>query len=179
MAVDHLAPGFLIGLWACARTARDMGVDDHGSMVWDEIIAFWLVLGIRHAHRFLGPVRGAFLWFRLFDIAKPAPIAYYDRTLKGLGLRGAFGVMFGTTFSRRFTPCWCSRCGASSLTPSPHSPPDPSAKSTPSRQASFTHVHQPLARPVGHPGRRSPSLKIADAGHRRVLHRRPGGGCHH
>lgn len=38
------AVGFLIGIWACTRTARDLGVADHGAMVWDEMVAFWLVL---------------------------------------------------------------------------------------------------------------------------------------
>ena len=36
--------GFLVGIWACAKTGRDLGIPDHGSMVWDEIIGFWLVL---------------------------------------------------------------------------------------------------------------------------------------
>jgi len=39
-----IAAGFVIGIWACGKTGRDLGVADHGSMVWDEIIAFWLVL---------------------------------------------------------------------------------------------------------------------------------------
>ena len=36
--------GFAVGVWACDVTGRDMGIADHGSMVWDEIIAIWLVL---------------------------------------------------------------------------------------------------------------------------------------
>src|SRR5574340_1834031 len=35
---------FLFGVWACARTGRALGVADHGGMVWDEIVAFALVL---------------------------------------------------------------------------------------------------------------------------------------
>ncbi|MNY65895.1 Phosphatidylglycerophosphatase A [compost metagenome] len=84
------------------RTARDMGVYDHGSMVWDEIVAFWLVLLFVTPTGFWGQF-AAFLWFRLFDIAKPAPIAYYDRTLKGPGLLGAFGVMFDDIFAAFYT----------------------------------------------------------------------------
>ncbi|CAG9178635.1 phosphatidylglycerophosphatase A family protein [Cupriavidus pampae] len=94
--------GFLVGLWACARTARDMGVFDHGSMVWDEIVAFWIVLLFVMPTGFWGQF-AAFLWFRLFDIAKPAPIRYYDRTLKGPGLLGSFGVMFDDVFAAFYT----------------------------------------------------------------------------
>jgi phosphatidylglycerophosphatase A len=35
---------FLLGIWACGRTGRALGVADHGGMVWDEIVAFALVL---------------------------------------------------------------------------------------------------------------------------------------
>jgi phosphatidylglycerophosphatase A len=33
-------PLFILGVWACGVTGRDLGVHDHGSMVWDEIVAF-------------------------------------------------------------------------------------------------------------------------------------------
>jgi phosphatidylglycerophosphatase A len=36
-----IAGGFVIGIWACLRTARDMGVYDHGSMVWDRSRSGW------------------------------------------------------------------------------------------------------------------------------------------
>lgn len=78
---------FLLGIWACARTGRALGVADHGGIVWDEIVAFALVL------LFTPPGWGwlalAFALFRLFDILKPWPIAYFDRRLKN-----GFGVMF-------------------------------------------------------------------------------------
>src|SRR4029079_11156351 len=32
-----LAALFLVGVWACERTGRDLGVADHGAMCWDEI----------------------------------------------------------------------------------------------------------------------------------------------
>ncbi|EHP39127.1 phosphatidylglycerophosphatase a [Cupriavidus basilensis OR16] len=93
---------FMLGLWACARTARDMGVHDHGSMVWDEIVAFWLVMAFVMPTGFWGQL-AAFLWFRLFDIVKPAPIGHLDRTLKGPGLRGGFGVMFDDIMAAFYT----------------------------------------------------------------------------
>ena len=80
--------GFFIGIWACERTGHDMGKPDHGSMVWDEIIAFWLVL------LFVTPAGifmqlAAFVLFRFFDIVKPPPIRYFDSHWKG-----GFGVMW-------------------------------------------------------------------------------------
>jgi phosphatidylglycerophosphatase A len=82
-----LGAAFVLGVWACERTGRDLGVADYGGMVWDEIVAFWLVLLL---------IPGGWLWqavgfvlFRLFDIVKPPPIDYFDATLKG-----GLGVMF-------------------------------------------------------------------------------------
>lgn len=76
-----LAALFVIGVWACEVTGRALGAPDHGGMVWDEVVAFLLVL-------FFTPVHGywqafAFLLFRLFDIVKPPPIRYYERAFKG------------------------------------------------------------------------------------------------
>src|SRR3989304_4160922 len=39
-----IAAMFLLGVWACARTGRDLGIADHSGMNWDEIVAFQLVL---------------------------------------------------------------------------------------------------------------------------------------
>ncbi|TXL66385.1 phosphatidylglycerophosphatase A family protein [Zeimonas arvi] len=81
-----LAAGFLIGIWACERTARDLGVADHGAVVWDEIVAFWLVL--LFAPGGFGAQLAAFVLFRFFDIVKPPPIRHYDAKLKN-----GFGTM--------------------------------------------------------------------------------------
>jgi phosphatidylglycerophosphatase A len=78
---------FLVGVWACGVTGKALGNHDHGGMVWDEIVAFLLVLFFTPP--FLMWQAFAFLLFRLFDIIKPPPIGYYDRKL-----RGGFGVMF-------------------------------------------------------------------------------------
>ncbi|HEX7634446.1 MAG TPA: phosphatidylglycerophosphatase A [Noviherbaspirillum sp.] len=92
-----IAAGFVAGIWACHRTGCDLGIADHGSMVWDEIIAFWLVL------LFLMPADfntqlWAFLWFRLFDMVKPQPIRYFDRRFKG-----GFGVMWDDIVAAFYT----------------------------------------------------------------------------
>jgi len=78
---------FLLGVWACGRTGRALGVADHGGMVWDEIVAFALVLLFTPAGGLW--IALAFALFRLFDILKPWPIRVADAHLKN-----GFGVMF-------------------------------------------------------------------------------------
>jgi len=78
---------FLLGIPICSRTGQALGVADHGSIVWDEIVAMMLVLEYT-------PLGWrwwllAFLLFRLFDIWKPFPIRQCDAKIKG-----GFGVMF-------------------------------------------------------------------------------------
>ncbi len=92
-----IAAGFVIGIWACDKTGRDLGVADHGSMVWDEIVAFWLVLVLIMPASF-GTQLWAFLWFRFFDMVKPAPIGYFDRRFKG-----GFGVMWDDILAAFYT----------------------------------------------------------------------------
>jgi phosphatidylglycerophosphatase A len=91
-----LAALFVLGAWACDVTGRALGRPDHGGMVWDETVAFLLVL-------FFTPVHGywqafAFLVFRLFDILKPPPIRYYERTFKG-----GWGVMIDDVAAAFYT----------------------------------------------------------------------------
>jgi phosphatidylglycerophosphatase A len=82
-----IALGFLVGVWACGTTGLALRVADDGAMVWDEIVAFALVLVFTPGG---WPWQaGAFVLFRFFDILKPPPIRYFDRNLKG-----GFGVMF-------------------------------------------------------------------------------------
>ncbi len=87
---------FALGVWACGRAGRDLGVADHGGMVWDEVAAFWLVLTLVPAG-FAAQLAG-FLLFRLFDIFKPPPIRYFDRRWKS-----GFGVMFDDFLAAAYT----------------------------------------------------------------------------
>ena len=87
---------FAFGVWACEVTGRAIGVSDHGGMVWDETVAFLLVLFFVPAT--LAWQAAAFLLFRLFDILKPPPIRYYDQTLKG-----GFGVMLDDLVAAFYT----------------------------------------------------------------------------
>ncbi|MBK4738133.1 phosphatidylglycerophosphatase A family protein [Noviherbaspirillum pedocola] len=92
-----IVAGFVLGVWACERTGRDMGVSDHGSMVWDEIIAFWLVLVLVMPASFATQC-WAFVCFRFFDMVKPPPIRYFDEHLGG-----GFGVMWDDIVAAFYT----------------------------------------------------------------------------
>lgn len=83
----------LIGWWACTLTARHMGVSDPGAIVWDEIVAMWLILFLLMPAGFFAQL-SAFLLFRFFDAVKPGPVAWADRLFKGFGWRGGWGILF-------------------------------------------------------------------------------------
>lgn len=78
---------FVAGVIAADRAGRALGVSDHGSIVWDEMVAMWLVLLLTPPTLLWQAVAVAL--FRFFDIIKPQPIRWADRHLKG-----GFGVMF-------------------------------------------------------------------------------------
>lgn len=72
---------FLFGVWCTTFTGRALGVNDHGAIVWDEIVAMAAVLMTVPATWGWGVA--AFALFRLFDIWKPFPIGWADRRVKG------------------------------------------------------------------------------------------------
>ena len=94
---------FLAGIWACHVTGRNLGVHDHGGMVWDETVAFLIVLYFTPSSAMWQAF--AFLLFRLFDIAKPVPIRYFDRSI-----RNGLGVMFDDLLAAFYT-LLCLACG--------------------------------------------------------------------
>lgn len=72
---------FAAGVWLCGKTATDLGVHDHGGIVWDEFVGYWITM-------FMAPA--GWLWvllgfglFRLLDIVKPWPIKWVDQQVKG------------------------------------------------------------------------------------------------
>jgi len=71
----------LFGVWLCGKVAKDLGVHDHGGIVWDEIVGIWLTLILLPAH-WTWWLAG-FVVFRLFDIFKPWPISVLDRSMGG------------------------------------------------------------------------------------------------
>lgn len=88
-----IAAALLTGWWACTVTARNMGVSDPGAIVWDEIIAVWLIFFFIMPTD-LGGQLAAFCWFRFFDAVKPGPVAWADRLFKGFGWRGGWGIIW-------------------------------------------------------------------------------------
>jgi phosphatidylglycerophosphatase A len=93
-----LAAGALVGWWACTVTARNLGVGDPGAIVWDEILAFWLILWLVTPASFWAEA-AAFGLFRFFDAAKPGPVAWADQRFKlrrgaTIGWAQGFGILF-------------------------------------------------------------------------------------
>jgi len=82
----------LIGWWACTVTADHLGVLDPGNIVWDEVVAFWLVLWLVMPAGWLGQLI-AFALFRFFDAVKPGPVRWADEAFHGFGWRGGFGIL--------------------------------------------------------------------------------------
>ncbi len=75
----------IVGAWACGQTNHDLGVEDHGSIVIDEVFAIWLVLALI-PQTLYWQIAG-FVTFRFFDIVKLPPASYFDRNMKnGLGV---------------------------------------------------------------------------------------------
>ncbi len=72
---------FVLGVWLCGETARDIGVHDHPGIVWDEVVGF--LLAMTAAPPGWAWLVAGFLLFRLFDIWKPWPIRHLDRKLGG------------------------------------------------------------------------------------------------
>jgi len=83
------------GIYICGKAASDVGVHDHGAIVWDEFAGFFITM-------FMVPVTWqsvlvGFILFRIFDIAKPWPISIADKKLTG-----GFGIMFDDVLAGLF-----------------------------------------------------------------------------
>jgi phosphatidylglycerophosphatase A len=76
----------ILGIWICHITSRDMGVHDHGAIVWDEFVGYWITMVMVPFS--LQWVVVGFLLFRFFDILKPFPISWLDKNVTG-----GFGIM--------------------------------------------------------------------------------------
>ena len=97
-----IAGALLVGWWACTVTARNMRVADPGNIVWDEVVAFWIVLWLAMPMGFWGQL-AAFALFRFFDAVKPGPVAWADQVFKGSTApdagwqnhwKGGWGILF-------------------------------------------------------------------------------------
>ncbi|MDC2824822.1 phosphatidylglycerophosphatase A [Rodentibacter pneumotropicus] len=78
---------FVLGCYLCQKTADDMGVHDHGAIVWDEFVGIFIVLAAIPTLS-LPWIVTAFGLFRFFDILKPFPIRFFDKKLES-----GFGIM--------------------------------------------------------------------------------------
>ena len=70
-----------VGTWATHAYLRTSAVADPPEVVVDEVVSQWLAL--LFAPRTLAFYAAAFVLFRLFDIWKPWPIRWAERTLPG------------------------------------------------------------------------------------------------
>ena len=76
-----LAALFLAGIWICDVAARQTGEHDPGGIVWDEMVAYWLVVAFVPLH--WAWLIAAFVLFRAFDILKPWPIRWVEKRFGG------------------------------------------------------------------------------------------------
>ena len=72
---------FVFGIWICGKTSEDLGVHDHGGIVWDEFVGYWITMFMAPSGLFW--VLLGFVLFRLLDIFKPWPIKWADKELAG------------------------------------------------------------------------------------------------
>ncbi len=105
-----IAASLGVGWWACTRTAQHLGVADPSAVVWDEVVAFWIVLWLVTPAGWWAQL-GAFALFRYFDAAKPGPVAWADRLFKvrpgeAVGWAQGFGILFDDLVA-----AWCTLVG--------------------------------------------------------------------
>jgi len=77
---------FLVGIYVCAQAAKDVGVHDHGAIVWDEFVGYFITMTLVDST--WQNVLIGFVLFRIFDIVKPWPIKLLDKHV-----HGGFGIM--------------------------------------------------------------------------------------
>ena len=89
---------FAVGIWASNGYTDDLGGEDPGPVVIDEVAGQWLTL---LPVAYLAPFSpdffhygAAFVLFRLADIFKPWPASWADRTIKG-----GLGIMVDDVFA--------------------------------------------------------------------------------
>lgn len=89
-ATATLAVAFITaGIPICERASQALGKHDPGSVVYDEIAAFWLVylphIILKWPIDWISAVAG-FVLFRFFDISKPWPVSRLEKLPGGLGI---------------------------------------------------------------------------------------------
>lgn len=87
----------LFGIWLCGRVSADLGVHDHGGIVWDEIVG--ILLTFMWVEVSISNIIVGFVLFRIFDIVKPWPIKVIDKSVKG-----GLGIMLDDVLAA--VPAW-------------------------------------------------------------------------
>ncbi|KTD48724.1 phosphatidylglycerophosphatase A [Legionella rubrilucens] len=88
---------FILGVWVSDIVSNELGVEDFGGIVWDEVVGFLLTMIAVPVGTYW--IIAGFLLFRLFDIIKPWPIRFFDERVKG-----GFGVMLDDALAA--IPAW-------------------------------------------------------------------------
>jgi phosphatidylglycerophosphatase A len=76
-----LAAVFVVGFFAAGSAEKILDRPDSGAIVIDEILGMFITLTLAPDHPaawLLG-----FLYFRIFDIAKPFPVSWFDQRIHG------------------------------------------------------------------------------------------------
>ncbi|NIP18471.1 MAG: phosphatidylglycerophosphatase A [Xanthomonadales bacterium] len=87
---------FLLGVWLCGRVTEQLGVDDYGGIVWDEMFGYWLAVAFVPMH--WAWFVAAFALFRFFDIVKPWPISEMENAFDG-----GLGIMMDDVMAALYT----------------------------------------------------------------------------
>jgi phosphatidylglycerophosphatase A len=83
IAISFALAGLFLGIPAADWLEQQHG-DDPSLVVFDEAVGMWLALVF--LPKIWWVALSAFLLFRLFDIVKPQPARYFDRTRGGAGI---------------------------------------------------------------------------------------------
>lgn len=76
----------VVGIWICDAASRELKVHDHGGIVWDEFVGYFITMWALPA-TWTWMIAG-FVVFRILDIAKPWPVSHLDKHV-----HGGFGIM--------------------------------------------------------------------------------------
>ncbi|OCF94884.1 phosphatidylglycerophosphatase A [Gilliamella apicola] len=88
---------FIFGCFLCQKTSDDTHTHDSGHIVWDEFVGMWITLFFIPQISILW-VTIAFVAFRIFDMAKPWPIRWFDKRVPG-----GFGIMVDDVIAAIFS----------------------------------------------------------------------------
>ena len=91
-----LVVAFIAGIYICQHASQKLGVHDHGGVVWDEFVGYWIAMtALPCSWQW---ILAGFILFRLFDIAKPWPIKWADSKVSG-----GLGVMLDDVIAGLFS----------------------------------------------------------------------------